>query len=74
MLKINKKLLQKNKFMIQYKKICLIKEKRKMFAYIKGSLEMKLNDSVVIEANGVGYKIYMAQNAIDKVRKYWRHC
>lgn len=37
-----------------------------MFAYIKGSLEMKLNDSVVIETNGVGYKIYMAQNAIEK--------
>ena len=45
-----------------------------MFAYIKGSLEMKLNDSVVIEANGVGYKIYMAQNAIDKVRRNWRKC
>ena len=43
-----------------------------MFAYIKGSLEMKLSDSVIIEANGVGYKIYMAQNAIDRVRKYWR--
>lgn len=37
-----------------------------MFAYIKGSLEMKLNDSVIVEANGVGYKIYMAQNAIEK--------
>lgn len=37
-----------------------------MFAYIKGSLEMKLNDSVVVEAGGVGYKIYMAQNAIEK--------
>ncbi len=37
-----------------------------MFAYIKGSLEMKLNDSVVVEAGGVGYKIYMPQNAIDK--------
>lgn len=37
-----------------------------MFAYIKGSLEMKLNDAVVVEANGVGYKIYMAQNAIER--------
>ena len=45
-----------------------------MFAYIKGSLEFKLNDSVVVETNGVGYKIFMAQNAIDKVRKYWRYC
>lgn len=37
-----------------------------MFAHIKGTLEMKLNDSVIIEANGVGYKIFMAQNAIEK--------
>lgn len=37
-----------------------------MFAYIKGTLEMKLNDAVVVEANGVGYKIFMAQNAIEK--------
>ena len=37
-----------------------------MIAYIKGTLEMKLNDSIVVEANGVGYKIYMAQNAIEK--------
>lgn len=42
-----------------------------MFAYVKGNLEMKLNDAVIVEANGVGYKIFMAQNAIDKVRKYW---
>ena len=45
-----------------------------MFAYIKGSLEMKLNDAVVVETSGVGYKIYMAQNAIDKLRKYRRYC
>ena len=32
-----------------------------MFAYIKGTLEMKLNDSVIVETNGVGYKIFMAQ-------------
>ncbi|MCI8397204.1 MAG: Holliday junction branch migration protein RuvA [Clostridia bacterium] len=37
-----------------------------MFAYIKGTLEMKLNDSVIVETNGVGYKIFMAQNAIEK--------
>lgn len=37
-----------------------------MFAYIKGSLEMKLVDSIVVEANNIGYKIYMAQNAIEK--------
>jgi len=37
-----------------------------MFAYIKGSIEMKLVDSVVVETNNIGYKIYMAQNAIEK--------
>jgi Holliday junction DNA helicase RuvA len=45
-----------------------------MFAYIKGSLEMKLNDAVIIEAYGVGYKIYMAQNAINKLRQFRRCC
>ena len=43
-----------------------------MFAYIKGNLEIKTTGYVVIDVNGVGYKIYMAQNAIDRVRKYWR--
>lgn len=44
-----------------------------MIAYIKGSLEMKLNDAVVIETAGVGYKIFMPQNAIEKLRKHWRN-
>lgn len=38
-----------------------------MIAYIKGSLEMKLSDSVVIDVSGVGYKIYMAENAIQNI-------
>ena len=38
-----------------------------MYAYIKGRIEMKLSDSVIIETGGIGYKIYMAQNAIEKV-------
>lgn len=38
-----------------------------MIAYIKGSLEIKLNDSVVIETGGVGYKIIMPQNEIEKL-------
>ncbi len=38
-----------------------------MYAYIKGSIEMKLSDSIVIETGGIGYKIYMAKNAIEKV-------
>lgn len=38
-----------------------------MIAYIKGSLEIKLNDSVVVETGGVGYKIFMPQNEIEKI-------
>ncbi len=44
-----------------------------MIAYVKGTLEMKLHDSVVIETAGVGYKIFMPKTAIEKVRKYWRY-
>lgn len=44
-----------------------------MIAYIKGSLEMKLNDAVVVETAGVGYKIFMPKTAIEKVRKYRRY-
>ena len=35
-----------------------------MFAYIKGSLEIKTNNYVVIDVNGVGYKIFMSQKGI----------
>jgi len=38
-----------------------------MFAYIKGSLEMKFKNYVVIDVGGLGYKIFMAENAIDAV-------
>ena len=40
-------------------KICLINGGN-MFAYIKGSIEEKSSGYVVIEANGVGYKIFIA--------------
>ena len=36
-----------------------------MFAYIKGSLEQKLNNYVVIDVGGIGYKIFMATKAIE---------
>ncbi len=36
-----------------------------MFAYIKGSLEQKSNNYVVIDVGGVGYKIFMATKAIE---------
>jgi len=38
-----------------------------MFAYIKGSLEVKTTGYVVIEANGIGYKIFMSETAIEKL-------
>lgn len=36
-----------------------------MFAYIKGSLEQKSNNYVVIDVDGIGYKIFMATKAIE---------
>lgn len=38
-----------------------------MYAYIKGSLEIKSNDHVIVEANGVGYRIFMSSNAIQRL-------
>lgn len=38
-----------------------------MFAYIKGTLEMKGNDFVVIDVNGIGYKIYAPLTTIQKL-------
>lgn len=38
-----------------------------MFAYIKGQLQVKSNNYVVIETAGIGYKIYMSTTAIEKL-------
>ena len=38
-----------------------------MFAYIKGVLETKQNNFVVIDVQGVGYKIFMPSNSIEKL-------
>lgn len=38
-----------------------------MFAYIKGSLEMKSSGYIVVDINGLGYKIFMSQNNIDSI-------
>lgn len=38
-----------------------------MFAYIKGELQVKSNNYVVVETSGIGYKIYMSTNAIEKL-------
>lgn len=38
-----------------------------MLAYIKGELTAKLSDYVVIEAGGLGYKVFMPETAIDRL-------
>ena len=38
-----------------------------MFSYIKGVLEIKNTNYVVIDVNGVGFKIFMSQTAIDSL-------
>ena len=36
-----------------------------MYAYIKGELEIKTQNYVVVEVSGIGYKIFMSETAID---------
>lgn len=38
-----------------------------MFAYIKGSLEMKFKNYIVIDVGGLGYKVFMSENSIDSI-------
>ena len=38
-----------------------------MFAYIKGELAYKHNEYIVVEANGVGYKIHTALSTIENI-------
>lgn len=38
-----------------------------MFAYIKGTLEIKGNDYVVIDVNGVGYRIFAPFTTIERL-------
>lgn len=37
-----------------------------MFAYVKGSLEEKMSNYVVVETMGIGYKIFMSKTAIGR--------
>ena len=39
-----------------------------MFAYIKGILEVKTKGYIVIDVNGIGYKIFMSETAISRLR------
>ncbi len=38
-----------------------------MFAYIKGLLEMKSSNYIVVDINGLGYKIFMSQSNIESI-------
>lgn len=38
-----------------------------MISYLKGSLEAKNIDSIIIEVGGVGYKVFMSGSSIDKL-------
>jgi len=38
-----------------------------VFAYIKGMLDYKGTDSIVVEANGVGYRIYTPFSTLEKI-------
>ena len=38
-----------------------------MIGYIKGSLELKTGEYVIIETNGVGYKIFMSAPSMERL-------
>ena len=38
-----------------------------MFAYLKGSLEVKTKGYIVVDVSGVGYKVFMSETAIEKL-------
>lgn len=38
-----------------------------MISYLKGNLEVKNIDYVVIEVGGIGYKVYMSSNSINRL-------
>jgi len=39
----------------------------KMYAYIKGKIVEKSNNYVIVENNGIGYRIFMTITSIDKI-------
>lgn len=38
-----------------------------MLAYVKGTLEMKFDNYVVIDVGGLGYKVFMGETSIEKL-------
>jgi Holliday junction DNA helicase RuvA len=39
-----------------------------MIAFIKGTIEEVSTDSILIDCNGVGYKVFMPSNQIEKIK------
>ena len=40
-----------------------------MIAYIKGNIEIKAKEYIIIDVNGVGYKIFMSSSAINELEQ-----
>lgn len=40
-----------------------------MIAYIKGNIEIKTKEYIIIEVNGIGYKIFMSSSAINELEQ-----
>jgi len=40
-----------------------------MIAYIKGNVELKSKEYIVIDVNGIGYKIFMSETAMSEIEK-----
>lgn len=38
-----------------------------MFAYIKGLYESRMLDYIVLDVNGIGYKVFMSENSMKKI-------
>ena len=38
-----------------------------MFAYLKGVFESRTLDCIVVDVNGIGYKIFMSENSMKKI-------
>jgi Holliday junction DNA helicase RuvA len=47
----------------------LFAKEKKMFSYIKGILEVKNLNYVVIDVNGIGFKIFMSESAIQRLEE-----
>ena len=40
-----------------------------MYAYLKGSLEIKTKGYIVIDVGGIGYKVFMSETAIERLEE-----